>query len=95
MQGGPVSDQIEFHDATVSDFLYVLRNEAGQAADRLQKQVIDMRKALGEAERVLDRLNGLADDAQDAAELVCASDLEPTAHADIPERSGLTRKDTQ
>ncbi len=88
-----MSDQIEFDDATVSGFLYVLRNEAWKSAERLSKQVIDMRKALGEAEAVLDRLNELADGAQDAAELVCASDLEPTACADIPERSGLTRKD--
>lgn len=88
-----MTDQID--DATVSDFLYVLRNEAGKAAERLSKQVIDMRKALGDAETVLDRLNGLADGAQDAAELVCASDLEPTACADIPERSGLIRKDSQ
>lgn len=88
-----MSDQIEFDDATVSSFLYVLRNEAWKAAERLGAQVIEMRKSLGEAESILDRLNKLADGAQDAAELVCASDLEPTACADIPERSGLIRKD--
>lgn len=71
-----MTDQIEFDDATVSDFLYVLRNESWQAADRLSKQVIEMRKALGEAEAVLNRLNSLSYSAQDAAELV-ASAVEP------------------
>lgn len=65
-----MTDRLEWEDATPVDFLYLLRNEAGKAADRLSKQVIEMRKALGEAETVLDRLNELADGAQDAAELV-------------------------
>jgi hypothetical protein len=88
-----MTEPIEFADATVPDFLYVLRNTAGRAASKLNAEVIEMRKALNAAEAVLDRLNELADGAQDAAELVCASDLEPTAHANIPERSGLVRKD--
>jgi hypothetical protein len=80
--------------STVSDFLYVLRNEAGQAAERLAEKVVDMKKELYEAEKVLGRLDRLAQTAEAAAELVAASDLEPDSRADVPEQSGLVRRET-
>lgn len=68
----------------ITDVLYRLRNMAGIAAD-------DLRSAIGEAQAVLDKLDRFAEDAQDGAELIAASDLEPNTFASIPARSGLTR----
>lgn len=68
----------------ITDVLYRLRNMAGIAAD-------DLRAAVLEAQAVLDKLDRFADAAQDGAELIAASDLEPNSHASIPERSGLVR----
>ena len=70
----------------VTDVLYRLRDMAGAAAD-------DLRSAIGEARAVLDKLDRFANDAEDSAQLIAASDIEPHASARIPERSGLTRKD--
>ncbi|WP_159794498.1 hypothetical protein [Puerhibacterium puerhi] len=69
-----------------SDFLYTLRNTAGRAADEL-------RPAIEKAQAVLAWLDRVAEDAEDAARLVGASDLEPSARALIPERSGLVYAD--
>lgn len=84
-------DPLQWEDASPSDFLYLLRNEAGIAADRLASEVSRMRTRLAEAEAVLGRLNGMASKAELAAQLVAASDLEPTASALVPPESGLTR----
>lgn len=70
----------------VIDVLYRLRGMAGLAAD-------DLRSAIGEAQAVLDKLDRFADDAEDGAQLMAASDLAPNSSALIPERSGLTRKE--
>lgn len=72
--------------ATPSDYLYVVRDTAGRAADALGEQV-------AAAQKVLDSLTRIANDAEDAAQLVAASDIEPRTTALIPGRSGLTRKD--
>jgi hypothetical protein len=69
----------------ITDVLYRLRDMAGLAAD-------DLRSAIGEAQAVLDKLDQFANDAEDSAQLIAASDIEPHASALIPERSGLTRK---
>lgn len=71
----------------ISDFLYTLRNTAGEAADNL-------RASIAEAQGVLARLDKLAEDAEDSAQLIAASDIEPHASAIVPERSGLVRKDS-
>ena len=71
----------------VIEVLYRLRDMAGMAAD-------DLRKAIGDAREVLDKLDKFADDAQDGAQIIAASDLAPNAHAILPARSGLIRKDT-
>jgi len=70
----------------VIDVMYRLRNMAGAAAD-------DLRTAIAEAQAVLDKLDRFADDAEDGAQLMAASDLAPNSHALIPERSGLARKE--
>jgi hypothetical protein len=70
--------------STVTDFLYVLRNEAGKAAEGLSAQVQLMREELWEAEKVLSRLDRIADKAEKAAELVHEAGIdhteEPTEH---------------
>lgn len=68
-----------------SDFLYALRNEAGRVLEEL-KPVLD------QANRIYERLEQIAEDCEDAAQLVAASDIEPSAVAFVPERSGLTRQ---
>lgn len=68
----------------ITDVLYRLRDMAGVAAD-------DLRAAITEAQQVLDKLDSFADDAQDGAQLIAASDLIPTAEALIPLRAGLAR----
>lgn len=70
----------------ITDVLYRLRDMAGLAAD-------DLRSAISEAQTVLDKLDQFANDAEDSAQLVAASDLYPNSSALIPERSGLIRKD--
>lgn len=69
----------------IIDVMYRLRDMAGLAAD-------DLRAAIGEAQEVLDKLDQFANDAEDGAQLMAASDLSPNSSALIPERSGLTRK---
>lgn len=68
-----------------SDFLFALRNEVCKTLEEL-KPVLD------EANKLYERLERIAEDCEDAAELVASSDLEPNSHASIPARSGLTRK---
>lgn len=78
-----------------SEFLMTLRNTAGRAAERLQGAITEAREFLAEAEAVYARLERIADDAEDAAQLVAASDIEPTSSALVPERSGLIRPGEQ
>jgi hypothetical protein len=74
-----------------SNFLMTLRDTAGRAAERLEGAIAEAREFLAEAEAVHARLERIADDAEDAAQLVAASDIEPTSSALVPERSGLIR----
>lgn len=71
--------------ADILDVMYRLRDMAGIAAD-------DLREAIKEAQAVLDKLDCFANDAEEGAELLGASDLHPNCIANIPERSGLERK---
>lgn len=71
-----------------SDFLYALRNEACKVLEEL-KPVLD------QANDLYERLERIAEDCEDAAQLVAASDIEPNCHAYVPTRSGLTRKGDQ
>jgi hypothetical protein len=73
--------------ADILDVMYRLRDMAGIAAD-------DLREAIKEAQAVLDKLDCFANDAEEGAELMAASDLHPNCSANIPERSGLERKNT-
>lgn len=68
-----------------SDFLYALRNETCRVLEEL-KPVLDR------ANNLYERLDKIADDCEDAATLVAASDIEPNCIATVPERSGLTRQ---
>lgn len=72
--------------ADVVDVLHRLTRMAHEPAQKL-------RAAIAEAQAVLDKLDAFADDAEDAEQLVAASDLMPRYIASIPERSGLTRKE--
>lgn len=69
----------------IIDVMYRLRDMAGIAAD-------DLREAIKDAQAVLDKLDCFANDAEEGAELIGASDLHPNCNANIPERSGLQRK---
>lgn len=75
----------------VSDYLYALRNEAGEAAENLRRYTALVERELAEAKATLDRLEGIASKAELAAALVAASDLEPNMRALVPPESGLTR----
>jgi hypothetical protein len=66
------------------EVLYRLRDMAGMAADKLRVEV-----QAGQA--VLDKLDQFANECEEGAELLAASDLHPGMHANIPERSGLQR----
>lgn len=70
----------------VIDVFYRLRDMVSSAANTLREQIAD-------AQKVLDRLDAFADQAQDSAELIAASDLAPGWVANIPERSGLMRRE--
>ena len=70
--------------ADVLDVIYRLRDMAGEAADKLRVQITD-------AQKVLDKLDAFANDAEDSISLAAASDLFPSYVASIPERSGLIR----
>lgn len=74
-----------------SEFLFTLRDTAGRAAERLQGAITEAREFLAEAEAVYARLERIADDAEDAAQLVGASDIDPNTSALAPKRSGLIR----
>ncbi len=70
----------------IIEVMYRLRNMASDAAGELGA-------AIKEAQAVLDKLECFANDAEDGAQLIAASDLTNRDwHADIPERSGLQRK---
>jgi hypothetical protein len=71
--------------ADIIDVMYRLRDMAGQSADTL-------REAIKDAQAVLDKLDCFANDAEEGAELIGASDLHPNCNANIPKRSGLERK---
>lgn len=70
------------------EVLYRLRDMAGMAADKLRVEV-----QAGQA--VLDKLDQFSSECEEGAELLAASDLHPGMHANIPERSGLTRVTTE
>lgn len=69
---------------SISDYLYTLRDEAGIAADKLKREIADATATLKKLERI-------ADGAELAAELVAASDLQPTTSGTIPPAAGLER----
>ena len=75
----------------VSGYLYALRDEAGKAAENLRRCTALAERELAEAKGTLDRLESIASKAELAAELVAASDLEPSMSSDVPPESGLTR----
>lgn len=52
----------------VTDFLYVLRNESGQAAEKLWEEITRLQNVLTEANRTHSRLSYLANTAERAAE---------------------------
>lgn len=52
----------------VGDFLYVLRNEAGIAAEKLWEEITRLQAVLTEANRTHSRLSHLANSAERAAE---------------------------
>lgn len=52
----------------VTDYLYVLRNDAGQAADELMEAINYVRERIDKAQRTHDRLVVLANRAERAAE---------------------------
>lgn len=67
------------------DYVYALRGMAGDAADKLRAEIV-------EAQKLLDRLDSLADDAEHGAELMASSDRFPNYFPpEPPESSGLTR----
>ncbi|WP_019148800.1 hypothetical protein [Timonella senegalensis] len=68
-----------------SDYLYTLRNEALRVLEELSP-------AIEKAQNLMETLEKIADDCEDAAQLVASSDIEPNSRADTPTRSGLTRK---
>lgn len=82
----PLADQLEHIDPT--DFLFVLRDTAGKAAEALAAAIKD-------AQAVYDKLDRIADQAQDVAQLASASDLFPTHHANIPDGAGLVRAEAR
>ena len=71
-----------------SDYLYTLRNEVARMTEELALMVTA-------AQELLEKLEKIADDCEDAAQLVAASDIEPGSSADVPERAGLVRRDQQ
>lgn len=73
--------------ADVSDVLYRLRDMAGLAADRLRTE-IDV------AEKVWKSLDEFSRSAENAAQLVAASDIEPNSHALAPIGSGFETPNT-
>ena len=75
----------------VPGYLYALRDEAGKAAENLRRCTALAERELAEAKGTLDRLERIASKAELAAELVAASDLEPSMSSDVPPESGLTR----
>lgn len=67
------------------DYVYALRGMAGDAADKLRAEIV-------EAQKLLDRLDSLCDDAEHGAELMASSDRFPNYFPpEPPESSGLTR----
>ena len=73
----------------MTDVIDVLHRLAHMAHEPAQ----NLRAAIAEAQAVLDKLDAFADDAEDGAQLIAASDIMPNASANIPERSGLTRQE--
>jgi len=52
----------------VTDFLYVLRDDAGRAAEQLWEEIVRLQNALNEANKTYTRLSLLANTAERAAE---------------------------
>ena len=69
----------------MADVVDILHRLAGMSHEPAQK----LREAITEAQAVLDKLDAFTDDAQDAGQLVAASDIMPRYSALIPARSGL------
>ena len=75
----------------MTDVVDVLHRLAGMTHEPAQK----LRAAIAEAQAVLDKLDAFTDDAQDAGQLVAASDIMPRYSALVPARSGLARKEDE
>ena len=75
----------------MADIVDVLHRLTFMAHEPAQK----LRAAIEEAQAVLDKLDAFAQDAEDGYCLIASSDLMPTHNALIPERSGLTRKESE
>lgn len=66
----------------ITDVMYGMRDMAGHAADKLRIEIEN-------AQKILDELDQFANDAEDGAQLIAASDLEPGASALIPDRANM------
>lgn len=93
---------IEELERNPSDYLYAVRDAAASAAEQLavavtaahseREQIAGaLTRAIDEARKVAAELGRLAQRMEQAAELVAASDLEPTSSAVIPGEAGLVR----
>lgn len=70
----------------IFDIMYGIRDQAVSAVEVLRANI-------KEAQALLDRYDELANDMEESAELLAASDLYPTSFAAIPKRSGLVRNE--
>jgi len=74
--------------ADIIDVLHRLTFMAHEPAQTL-------RAAISEAQTVLDKLDKFADEAQNAAQLMAASDLKPNYTALVPDGAGLVKEATK
>lgn len=75
---------VDLNSVSISDYLYMLGNQAYEAAELLAKQV-------DKANATLSQLRNIASLAEDAGQLIASSDLQPNTYADPPKNSGLVR----
>lgn len=68
----------------VVDVIYRFRDMAGIAAD-------DLRAEISKAQKVLDKLDKFADDAEHVGQLSASSARFPEHHAIIPRDAGMTK----
>lgn len=76
---------VDLNSVSISDYLYMLGNQAYEAAELLAKQV-------EKANATLSHLRNISALAEDAGQLIASSDLEPNAHAYPPKNTGLVRE---